>query len=224
MTSTDLATRAPRAVETLDDRIAKAKLMAEASILPPSYRKNPANILVAMEAADALGISLMQAVNGVHVIDGRMALSAELMRALILRDGHLFKIEALTVNGCRILAARRDDLDNVQTFDYTAEDAKRAGLTTGNHAKHPKAMLLARASTLVARALFADVVAGMAYEPDEIEAAPPVRAVDTSRLMPKPAAPALEATEVPGVMVDSDGVVYDEADIVAESEDAPLPY
>ena len=220
MTSTDIAVRAPRTVETLDARIAKAKLMAEASILPPAYRKNPANILVAMEAADALDVSLMQAINGVHVIDGRMSLAAEFMRALILRDGHTFRIALLSEKGCRITAARREDPEALQTFDYTAEDARRAGLTTGNHTKHPKAMLLARCTSMTARALFADVIAGMGYTPDELAddaPAPAPRVANTARLLPAAAStPEADPAPAPVVVADEDGVV-----IEADVEDPP---
>ena len=60
MTSTELA---------LSDQITYAKAMAEASLLPEAYRRQPANVLVAMQAGEALGITAFQAIQGIDVIN-----------------------------------------------------------------------------------------------------------------------------------------------------------
>jgi hypothetical protein len=198
----------------LEEQIHYAQAMAGASLLPEAYRKQPANILIAMQAAESLGITPFQAIQGIDVIKGKMSLSAELMRALILRDGHTLRVDVLTENGCRLLVARREHPDEVQQFDFTLEDAKRAGLTGGNWAAHPKAMLLARCTTMAARAVFPDVIGGMAATEDVHDEAGP-RRVDTTRLMPtptpvaepEPVAEAVEADE-DGVIIDSDELPY----------------
>jgi hypothetical protein len=188
MTGTDIAKAAPMGLE---EQIHYAQAMAGASLLPEAYRKQPANILIAMQAGESLGITPFQAIQGIDVIKGKMSLSAELMRALILRDGHTLRVDVLTENGCRLLVARREHPDEVQQFDYTIEDAKRAGLTGGNWALHPKAMLLARCTTMAARAVFADVIGGMAST-EEAHDEPEVRRYDTTRVMPT--APVVEET------------------------------
>lgn len=216
MTTNDIATRPAMGLE---EQIHYAQAMAGASLLPEAYRKQPANILIAMQAGESLGITPFQAIQGIDVIKGKMSLSAELMRALILRDGHTLRVDVLTENGCRLLVARREHPDEVQQFDFTIEDAKRAGLSGGNWAAHPKAMLLARCTTLAARAVFPDVIGGMSAT-EEVEHDTPRRA-DTSRLIPTTPEPAdgIPASEVhdsgiPGVVVDSDGVLFDEAEVV----------
>jgi hypothetical protein len=178
MTSTEIAKAAPMGLE---EQIHYAQAMAGASLLPEAYRKQPANVLIAMQAAESLGITPFQAIQGIDVIKGKMSLSAEMMRALILRDGHTLRVDVLTENGCRLLVARWEHPDEVQQFDYTIEDAKRAGLSGGNWAAHPKAMLLARCTTMAARAVFPDVIGGMAATE---EAHDEPRRVDTTRLMP----------------------------------------
>jgi hypothetical protein len=205
MTTNEVAVR-----DALADRIHYAKALAESSLLPEAYRKQPANVLLAVEMADALGIAPMQAINGISVIKGKPTMSAELMRALVLRAGHQLRVDVLTEQGCRVLAARKEWPDDVQAFEFTMADAQKAGLASSDtYKRHPKAMLLARATSLACRAVFPDVVAGMAYTPDEVAEHAPVRAVVTERLMPPaPEKPALEATEVPGVVVDEDGVMH----------------
>lgn len=213
MTSTEIARTDP-----LHDRITYAKALAEASLLPESYRKQPANVLVAIETADALGISPMQALQGITVIKGKMTMSSELMRALVLRAGHQLRVDVLTENECRMVAARKEWPDDVQAFTFTMQDAQRAGLTgSQTYKQHPKAMLLARCTSLACRAVFPDVIAGVSYAPEELEHEPaPVRRVATERLMPVPESVIVErvATDIPGVEVDADGVLWD-------SEDAP---
>jgi hypothetical protein len=175
--------------------------LAEASLLPDSYRKQPANIMVAMELAEALQIPLIQAINGVSVIKGKPTMSAELMRALVLRAGHRFKVETATDEGCRVLVARREWPDDVSEFVFTMKDAQRAGLASGDqYKKHPKAMLLARATSQACRAVFPDVIAGVSYTPDELDA------------------PSAGRLQVPRVPVDGpfDGPIRVSAEIVDE--------
>jgi hypothetical protein len=181
MTSTELVAAQMR----------KAEMMAASSILPKEYQKNPANLLVAMEAAEALGVTLFQAIQMVTVINGRMTMSAEGMRALVLSQGHLFRIEEETNTACRVAVARRERPDEVQTFTFTAEDAARAGLTGGNYGKYPAAMLLARATTKACRALFPDVIAGISYAPEEAaDFAAPVTIVAAGQSADTPPRPA----------------------------------
>ena len=202
MTETAIAVRPANMAE----QIQLAKLLAESSILPDSYRKQPANLLVAMEAAESLRISLFQAIQGISVIKGKMAMSAELMRALVLRAGHELRVDLLTEDGCRMAAARRERPDDVQFFEFTMADAQRAKLTgaDGNYSKYPKSMFLARATSLACRALFPDVVSGIGFDPDELAESmddrPPT--VSTARLRPMP----------PAIHADEDGVIVDVED------------
>ncbi len=172
----------------LSDQIQKAKLLADSSILPESYRQKPSNLLWAMELAAALDVSLAQAITGITVIQGKPTMSAEMMRALVLRAGHRFTVADMTDQAVTVTVARREWPDDVQQFTFSMADAQHAGLAkSATYQKHPKAMLLARATSMACRAVFPDVVSGMGYTPDEIGHADPAKRVDTSRLAPKTA-------------------------------------
>lgn len=153
----------------LTEQLQLAQELAKAGIVPSHLQRKPENILALMYAAQSVDIPLWQAVQGMQVISGKVGISADLCRALILRAGHTFRVEESTETTATVVVIRKGD-----TFEhrasFTIEDAKRAGLTGGSWQKYPKAMLIARATTLVARNACADVLAGMAYTPEELGA------------------------------------------------------
>jgi hypothetical protein len=153
----------------LTEQLQLAQELAKAGIVPTHLQRKPENILALMYAAQSVDIPLWQAVQGMQVISGKVGISADLCRALILRAGHIFRVEESTETAATVVVIRKGD-----TFEhrasFTIDDAKRAGLTGGSWNKYPKAMLIARATTLVARNACADVLAGMAYTPEELGA------------------------------------------------------
>lgn len=156
---------------SLPERMQYAQTLAKSGLLPKSYYNAPQNLLLAIEMAEALGVHHMTAINGVHVVEGKPTLSAELMRALILRAGHRFDVEAFSSERVTVAVARRERPDAIQRFTYTIEDARRAKVTgKAVWQQHPGPMLLARASSTAARAVFPDVIAGMGFTPEELGA------------------------------------------------------
>lgn len=154
----------------LSDQLAFAKALADAALLPAAYRRRPADILLAMQYAESLGIPVMQAIVGVHVIDGRPSMSAELMQALVRRAGHRLRVESGD-NYATCTIIRRDDPEYSHTVSYTLEDAQSAGLLKKGSSweRHPKAMLVARAVSACCRLACADVLAGVSYVPEELQ-------------------------------------------------------
>lgn len=164
--SGDLVTMPRRDIEasangTFDARWRFAANLAQADMLPKHLKQRPADVLYAMELADSLGVHHVQAFTDVHVVEGRPQASAELVRALILRDGHRLRI-SMQNDRCTIRAARRDDPEHWESFEYTLEDARVAGLTGKDvWKKHPRRMLLARATSEAKSAMFPDVARGI---------------------------------------------------------------
>ena len=213
----------------LSDQMKKAEVMAASSLLPESYRKQPANLLWAMELADALDVSLAQAINGISVIKGKPTMSAEMMRALVMRAGHRFAVTEFTDESVTVTVARKEWPEDVQQFTFTMADAKHAGLANSDtYRKHPKAMLLARATSAACRAVFPDVVSGMGYTPDEIAGSDPVKRADTSKFAPNPTLERVEtAAEVAEVDTETGEILTenDPEDAILDAEtvdDEPL--
>lgn len=158
-----------------------AKALAPATILPAVLKQSPANLVVIMMTGAELGMSPMQAVRSIHLIEGKPTLSADAIAALCMR--HRDVCEELTLvestDAKATYRAKRAGASQPVTLSFTIEQAGKAGLSgRGNWAKYPAAMLRARCIAAICRAVFPDLAAGL-YEADseELGAAPPERDV-----------------------------------------------
>lgn len=177
--------------------------LAKSDLLPVAYRGKPANVLLAVESGRALGIPAIQAINSIHIINGTPALSANLMRALVQRAGHLIRVVGDGQRATATLVRKNDP-----SFEYKSEwdlaRAKTAGLTGGNWAKHPAAMLSARATAEVCRQGAADVLMGFDYLPDEISEIPAAPAASVTVTAADLTGEVVEAEIVPDVPMITD--------------------
>jgi hypothetical protein len=138
-----------------------AQVAIESGLLPPHVKSEQAAIFIALKGRE-LTIPTTYAWSNIAVISGKPVCSAELMLALIYRDhgGMAITFEETTDTVCRVTYCRRD-ASMRHVFEFTAQQARNAGLTGGNWTKYPAAMLRARCVSAVARMAFADSIAGM---------------------------------------------------------------
>lgn len=185
MSTTEIDVYTPgTARASLPAKVQYAKLLADSGLLPSAYRKQPANVLYAVEYGDMLGLSPMAAITGIHIIEGKPTASAALISALVRRAGHRLRV---TGNDERAVAeiVRSDDPDFVFRSEWTLERAVQAGLCTLKNGRpwardgkgNPKpwekftaAMLKARAVTEVARDACEEALSGVHYTPEELGA------------------------------------------------------
>lgn len=167
-----------------EDAERRAEKLAKSSLLPPDLRGKPADVLVVMVTGHELGLQPMQAIRGIHVIKGRPVLSADLMVALCKRspECEFFRLVSSSPKEASYETQRKGDPAPTR-MQWTIEQASTAGLMgNDNWKRHPDAMLRARCSSALARAVYPDLVGGM-YETGEGEEIRreerPVRAVAT---------------------------------------------
>jgi hypothetical protein len=154
---------------TFEGMLKQADILVKSGLLPQEI-KSPAAAVAVMLTGRELGIPVMQSFRSIYVVKGKPTLSAQLMGALILRDGHSYKIVASTNDVCTIEFRRKSGAAYTHTF--TLEDAKRANLVgSPTWQNYPKAMLFSRCMSAGARACMPDVVANM-YTPEEIASIP----------------------------------------------------
>jgi hypothetical protein len=91
-TGQDVARKAPvqlgLPVRDLDQAFRLSQALALSSIVPKGLRGQPGDILVVLLYGTELGLSAWQSMNGIHVIEGRPAMSAELRVAKTQQAGH----------------------------------------------------------------------------------------------------------------------------------------
>ena len=150
-----------------------AKGISSSSLLPGELKGKVGDIIVQMQYGHEIGIQPLTALNGIHIIQGKPTLSANLMMTLIesSNKGYIEVVEE-TVTCVRIKGVRygldgREDREYVTEF--TIEDAKNAALTSSpNWKKYPKDMLFSKVLGRVARRMFSDVIQGM-YAQGELD-------------------------------------------------------
>jgi hypothetical protein len=158
------------------DYVKLARTIDQTEMVPVAFRGRYDAITAAFMRGYELGLGPMQALDSFNVIEGKVGLSAEAMRALIMQAGHLFILSEEP--GVAYVTCRRSDWPESipsAVYRYDMDDAKIAGLLGPTRSgkpsawdKNPRAMLAARATSGAARAYFADVLAGMSYTPEEI--------------------------------------------------------
>lgn len=207
---------------SLEERQRYVGALAKAGdLLPPNYRggmvRNPdtnqmvqmgsaGKIMLMAETGDMLGIHPMAALVGVHIIEGKPSLSANLMNGLVRKAGHILRvrvtgsIEDETLQATATLI-RHDDPDFPFEVTWTLADAKRAGLWPGkessNWRKYPRAMLKSRVISEIIREGAADVLmGGNVYTPEELGAQVNEQG-EPIELKAEPAAPAAPKQQAP---------------------------
>lgn len=136
--------------------------------VPSALRGKNESVLACIMYGAELGLGPMQSLNSIHVIEGRTAMSPELMRAMVARHGHRIDVVENSNTVCEVKGVRADT-GSTATVRWTMEDAKMAGLAGKNNWKtYPRAMLLARATSELCRIVFPDIIAGLSYTPEEV--------------------------------------------------------
>lgn len=186
-----------------------ADYIAQTDFVPEALRNQPAAVAAAILAGREIGLGPMASLQHLHVIKGRPSMSAQMMRALVLAAGHTIRVHESTTTRCVLVGARRGGPE--QAVTWTMDDARKAGINGhGQWQTYPRQMLLARATAELCRAMFPDVLGGMAYTPEEaddmteatvapLEAPTPTRTVRRTRkaATPKTPPPADVQTEAP---------------------------
>lgn len=145
-----------------------AEKIAATDFVPPALRGKPEAVLACILAGHEAGVSPMQALSKIHIIEGRPAMAAELMRALVLQHGHELNYEKVSTTSVTA-AGRRKGSERWTTVEWTMDDAKRGGLDgKQNWRKWPRAMLIARATAELCRMIFPDVLAGISHTVEEL--------------------------------------------------------
>ena len=173
-----------RSAASMAEKVEYCRLLADSGLLPDVYRRQPANVLYAVEYGEVLGIPAMAAITGIHIIKGKPSASAGLVGALVRKVGHKLRVKG-TDTSARAVIVRADDPEFEFVSEWTLDRAVTANLCTlkdgkpyardskgdpTSWEKYPAAMLKHRAVTEVARDACEEVLFGLHYTPEELGA------------------------------------------------------
>ena len=133
-----------------------------------SDAKDVAQAFVKIQAGKELGIPPFASMTGIHIIQGKPALGANVIATLIKNDPRYnYRVLEMSDTVCRIQFYESGEPCGVSEF--TAADARKAG--TKNMDKFPKNMLFARAISNGAKWYTPGIFGGApVYTPDELGA------------------------------------------------------
>lgn len=213
-------------VRVLADYDQLAQTLARTSFVPKDFQGKPDQITAGLMFGREIGIPPVTMMQNMVVIHGRVGMYAEQLRAMILAAGHEYEITESTSDRCEI-TGRRKGSDRWQTFAYTMDQAKLAGLYAQNeqYRKRPTEMLLARASGIMAHAMFPDVIRGMGAV-EELEGQEPDDQPDTAPVGPVAKAPTVQrAPRKKAAAAVTAGPIEERPEVVIPADPAlpPLP-
>jgi hypothetical protein len=182
--------------------------IARTPFVPRAMQGNPAIVAAAILTGRELGLGPMTSLRGLDVIEGKVAMTAQMLLARIYRAGHRVVWVAANDKEARVRIERGDGLGEAEA-GWTIGDAQRAGIAgKAVWSKYPRAMLRARALTEAAAMACPDVALGLEGAPDhaDTEAAP-------ARIQVHAPEPEPDPQPEPDVV---------EAEIVEEEEPEPI--
>jgi len=159
----------------LPSAITLARLIASSPLCPPPLRGREADVLLVMMTGAEMGLSTMQALRNLHVIDGRIGMSAAMIRSRCQShpDCEVFEVAEADATHA-VVEVKKRSWGERRLVVWTLDDAERAQLTQPDSlwSRWPQEMCVARATTRAATMYFPEVTSGIFAEED-LKAMPP---------------------------------------------------
>lgn len=116
-------TAADRAFVSLQRR---AGTLARSSLVPRALKGKPDDVLLVMVQGAELGLTPVQSLSHLYVIEGKVVPSAQVQAGLARRDGHEIVVKELTRERCVVSGRRRGSRDWL-TVEFNEDDARESG-------------------------------------------------------------------------------------------------
>jgi hypothetical protein len=148
---------------SLKEGMEMAAWIAKSDLAPRDYKDKPQNVLLAMQMGFELGLSPMQAIQNIAVINGRPSIWGDAMLGICQNHRDFESIdENQSTNEKGVCIVKRRGMEP-QTRTFTVADAQKAGLwgKQGPWQTAPTRMLKLRARAFALRDTFADALRGL---------------------------------------------------------------
>jgi hypothetical protein len=145
-----------------------AESLVKTSFVPKQFRDKPHEATAAILSGTEVGLSPMAALRSFDIIDGTAAARAATLRAVVQSRGHDIWVVESTEHRC-VMEGQRAGSSRVQRSVWTIDRAQKLGVTNkDNWRKQPTAMLVARATSEIARMVASDAILGIPYSVEEL--------------------------------------------------------
>jgi hypothetical protein len=155
------------ALQSFDDAFRFSKMVAASEFAPKDFKNKPESCLLAIQHGSEVGLSPMQSLQSIAVINGRPTIWGDAALALVqacpvceyVRE----YMEGEGDNLTAVCEAKRQGYPAPTTVRFAVADAKKAGLwgKTGPWTQYPSRMLQLRARGFALRNAFADALRGL---------------------------------------------------------------
>ena len=171
------------ALQTFDDAFRFAKMVSASEFAPKDFKGKPESCLLAIQHGSEVGLSPMQSLQSIAVINGRPTIWGDAALALVQSSPVCEYVREYTEgegdNLTAVCEAKRRGYPAPTVAKFSMADAKRAGLAgkTGPWSQYPARMLALRARGFALRNAFADALRGLitAEEAADYPATEPAR-------------------------------------------------
>jgi len=155
------------ALATFDDAFRFASMVAKSDFAPKDFKGKPESCLLAIQHGSEVGLSPMQSLQSIAVINGRPTIWGDAALALVMGSPVCEHVsEGIDGEGeqmAAICVAKRRGYEKATVVRFSVADAKKAGLwgKSGPWTQYPKRMLQLRARGFALRDAFPDVLKGL---------------------------------------------------------------
>ena len=159
----------------LGDAMKAAEMMANSTLVPEAFQGKPADILIAGQMGAELGVSWMQALSNIAVINGRPCIWGDLTLALVRRHPDFESIEETYDKDSETATCtiKRKSDKNAVTQYFSWQDAIDAGLTgKDTYKKYKRRMLQMRARSWAIRDCMPDALRGISVAEEVMDLQP----------------------------------------------------
>jgi hypothetical protein len=155
------------ALQSFDDAFRFAKMVAASEFAPKDFKSKPESCMLAIQHGSEVGLSPMQSLQSIAVINGRPTIWGDAALALVQSSPVCEYVKEYTEgqgdNLTAVCEAKRRGYPAPTVSRFSMADAKRAGLAgkAGPWSQYPERMLALRARGFALRNAFADALRGL---------------------------------------------------------------
>lgn len=151
--------------------VSLSKTLADATIIPTTFQKNPANVLIALNMAQRMNADPLMIMQNMYIVNGNPSFSSKFLIACFNTCGRFTSIkyeffgkQGTDEYGCRAYATEKLTNERVQSIDVTIGMAKGEGWVDKKLSKWktmPQLMLQYRSAAFLIRTVAPEISMGL---------------------------------------------------------------